>query len=179
MIKTVDQSLPAAFTEAALTDLVCFVLNYRFADSIGYKRIATVHGKICGQCIVTVNDDLHIRNFFHHFFQNIHGDINLTITVQLITEQIGHDHIIRFDLCEHVSCGSLINLNTGIVRIQFSAESCAQHKSCHNSVQHIGTGMITDNFFTFCLQSCTEHVIGCCLSVGSTYYKYFFSYLRG
>ena len=54
-----------------------------------------------------------------------------------------------------VVCGTngKTTTNTGIVRIQFSAESCAQHKSCHNSVQHIGTGMITDNFFTFCLHN--------------------------
>ena len=177
MIEAVDQSFSTAFTEPSLTDLVCFVLDHRFADPVGYKRISAVHGKICRQCIVTIDNDLHIRNLFHHFFQDVHGDIDLTITVQLVTEQIGHNHIIRFDPCEHMSCGCLIHLDTGIIRIQFSAESCPQHKGCHNSVQHVGTGMIADDLFPLCLKSCTEHVIGCGLSVGSAYYKYFFSYL--
>lgn len=65
------------------------------------------------------------------------GSYGIQGAVQLITEQIGHNHIIRSDPCEHMSCGCLIHLDTGIIRIQFSAEFCPQYKGCHNSVEHV------------------------------------------
>ena len=179
MIKTVNQTLTTAFAETSLSDLIGLAPEHRLADSVSYIRISAVHSQICRQRIIAVHNDFHIRNFPHHFLQDIHGNINLTITVQLIPEQIGHNHIVRLDPGKYVSCGCFVYLDTGIVCIQLSAWFCSQHKSSHNTVKHVGTCMIADYFLPLCLKSCAEHVVGSCLTVSSTYYKYLFSYLRG
>ena len=179
MIKTVNQTLTTAFAETSLSDFIGLAPEHRLADSVRHIWIPTVHSQICRQRIIAVHNDFHIRNFPHHFLQDIHGNVDLTITIQLISEQIGHNHIVRLDPGEYVSCGCFVYLDTGIVCIQFSAWFCSQHKSSHNSIEHIGTCMVTDHFLSLCLKPCAEHVVGCSFSIGSAYYEYFISYLGG
>ena len=52
-----------------------------------------------------------------------------------------------------------------------SIQSCPKYKCCHNTIQHIGAGMVTDDFLSLCLQCCTEHVVGRSLAIGTAYYK--------
>ena len=176
VIKTVLKSFPAAFAETSFSNFVCFIFHDRTTDSVINTCIATVLGKICRKSIITIYDQFHVRHFADHFFENIHGNIDLTVTIQLITEKIRHHHIIRFDLCKNMSGRCLINFNTGIICINMSIHSGAKCKRSHNTVQHIGSGVIADNFISFFLQCCTEHIIGSCLTIGSTDYKNVFSY---
>ena len=81
MIKTVLQTLSAFLTKTSFTDLVCLIFHDRTADSIINTRITAVHCHVCRQCIITVYDQFHIRNGTDHLFQNVHRNVDLTVTV--------------------------------------------------------------------------------------------------
>ena len=125
----------AFFTETPLPDLIRLaVVDHLFADAVGRIRIAAVHRKKCGQCVVSVDDHFHLRRAFHDFFQNIHGDVDLSVPVQLIPEQIGQHHIIWFEMREYPAGRRFINLDTGIVCLQVPGKSCRKGKSCRHTI---------------------------------------------
>ena len=165
MIKTIFQFLTASLAETSLPDLICRRFDHRFTDTISYIWIPGIHGKICRQGIITVYNNLHLRNLAHHFFQNVHSDINLSVSVKLVAEKICQKHIVRFDSRKNMSGGCFIGLNACIVRINFTIPFRSQHKCGNNSIEHIGTCMVTDYFLSFRFQCRTEHIVGSCLSI--------------
>ena len=64
-----------------------------------------------------------------------------------------------------MSGGCFIGLNACIVRINFTIPFRSQHKCGNNSIEHIGTCMVTDYFLSFRFQCRTEHIVGSCLSI--------------
>ena len=81
MIKTVLQTLSAFLAKTSFTDLICLISHNWMADSIINAWIAAVHRHICRQRIITVYNQLHIRNSADHLFQNVHRNVDLTVTV--------------------------------------------------------------------------------------------------
>ena len=120
MIKAVLQTLSAFLAKTSFTDLICLIFHDRTADSIINAWVATVHCHICWQRIITVYDQFHIRDGTDHLFQNIHRNVDLTVTVKLITEKIGHHHVIRFHTRKNMPGGCFIYLDTGIIRINMT-----------------------------------------------------------
>ena len=77
---------------------------------------------------------------------------------------------------KYPSCRSFINLDTCIIRIRLPLKPAPITKAATTPFKHVfGTGMVTDYFITFLLGCCTEHIVGCRLSIGSTYNKNVFS----
>ena len=179
MVKAVFQLGSALLAETSLTDLVCGTFLDRFADSIGNVRIAAVHGKVRGKCIINIDDDLHLWHCADHLFQNIHGNIDFPVTIQLITEQVCKKHVVRLQAWEYMPCGSLVNLDAGVICIQPACRSGSKHKSRYNAVQHIGAGMIAHYLLAFPFQRRTKHIVGCCFSIGSAGYEDFAPDLGG
>ena len=64
-----------------------------------------------------------------------------------------------------------------IVRINFTIPFRSQHKCGNNSIEHIGTCMVTDYFLSFRFQCRTEHIVGSCLSICTAGCKNSLSYL--
>ena len=143
---------PTFFTEPALFDLIDRFFKYFLTNSISCISIATFHGNISRQCIISIDNHFHIRCHHHGLFYQIHGNVDLSVTIQLITKQIGQHTIIWFKMRKNAKCRSFIYFNACIIRIQFSIPSCCQNKGCHTAIQHIGSGVVTHYFFILCFQ---------------------------
>ena len=138
VIKVILQPLPAPLTESSLPNLPgILLLEYLFGNAVGDIRIAAFHRQIGRECIIAVHNHGHIRCHLHCFFQQIHRDIDLTVPIELIPEQIRQHHIVRFKIRENTYGRRLVNLNTRIVRIQMSIVLRRQHESCSHTVKHI------------------------------------------
>jgi len=149
MIEFIIQSRPALFAEASLADLVLLSLflfrKYALCDPVSDISMSALHRQISRQSVIRVYDNFHIRRHLHRTVQHIHRNINLSIPIKLIAEKIRQHHIIRLHVRKDAQSRRLINLNTGIVRVQCSVILCRQHESSHHTRQHIRTGMIADN----------------------------------
>ena len=123
MIKMILHPGAAFFAEGALPDLtgILLILKILLSDTEGHIRISAFHGKIGGKGIVSVYDDFHFRRHLHGFFQKIHGNVDLTVPVQLVPEEIGQHHVIRLEMWKNPDCRSLVHLDAGIVCLQIAA----------------------------------------------------------
>ena len=134
VVKTVFQPGTTLFTKTAFPYLVCRALLDRLTDSICDVRISAVHSKIRRKRIIRIYDYLHFRYCADHLFQNVHGNINFTVAVQLVAEQISQKHVVRLQAWKYMAGRSLVYFNAGVICIQPACRSGSQHKGCYNTV---------------------------------------------
>ncbi len=107
MIELILQPLTAALTELSLTNLprASCITSLRAADSltdaIGNDRMPALLRQKCAQRVITIHDNLHIRSHVESLLQKIHRDIDLTVPVKLISEQIRQYAQIRLKMRKH------------------------------------------------------------------------------
>ena len=106
MVKMVIQLFSAAFAELTFTDLSCifFFLLTLLSDTKRNIFVTGIFCKKCRKCIIAIYDKCHIRSHMHGFLEQFHRNINLPVTVELITEKIGQNHIVRFKIRQNSYC---------------------------------------------------------------------------
>ena len=109
IVKPIGKRRAAAFADPPFPDLtgIC-VIRHLFTDPVCHIIIPAVHSQISRQRVVPIHDHFHLRRRLHDFFQDIHRNINLPVTVKLVAEQIQQQHVIRAQARQHVGKPQLI-----------------------------------------------------------------------
>ena len=128
-------------------------------DTVGDYLVSAFLCQVSAQGIVSVHDDLHVRRHVKCAPQKIHGDVNLSIAVQLVPEQIRHHTVIRFEERKNPYGRCLIDLNHRIVRIQPAADPGIQHKCSRHTHQHVGAGVVADHLSAIRFQRGADQII--------------------
>ena len=171
MIEPVFQTVAAALAELALPDLmrtsgrVSLRTGNLLADPVGDQGMPALLSQISAQRIVPVHDDPHLRSHIECLPEKVHRNINLSITIQLIPEQVRQHTYIRFKMRKYADCRRFIDLYNRIVRIQSPSRGSAQHKCRRHTHQHVGSRMVADNLSAFRFQRGADQVICRCLSI--------------
>ena len=137
VIKMIVHLGSAFFAEATFFDLIDGFIKYFFADAICHIGIAAFHGYIGGKSVIGNDNDLHVRRHLHGIRYQIHGNIDLSVPIQLIPKEIRQHHKIRFKMGKDPKSRGLIHFNAGIICIQCAIPFCRKYKRSNTAVQHV------------------------------------------
>ena len=180
MVKVIFHFFTAALAEPAFPDLPgIFILEYLLPDAESEMRIFIFQSQVGRQGIVTVDQHFHFRGHLHGTGEKVHGNVDLSVTVQLVTKKIGQYHIVRTEMRKYPDGRGLVYLNAGVVCLQVPGKSGSEDKSGGHAIEHIGTGTVADYLVSVSFQHRGQKVIGGSLAVCTADYKDIFFYFPG
>ena len=180
MVKVIFHFFTATLAEPAFPDFPgIFILEYLLSDAESEMRIFIFQSQVGRQGIVPIDQHFHFRGHLHGTGEEVHGNVDLSVTVQLVTEKVGQYHIVRAEMGKYPDSRGLVDLNAGVVCLQVAGKAGGKDKSGGHAVEHIRTGAVADYFVSVSFQHRGQKIIGGSLAVCTADYKDIFFYFAG
>ena len=140
-------------------------VKYLFIDAISDYRIGAQGGKSRKKAVVTVYNEACVWNCEKGFFDFIQNGVYFAKAVQLISEYIGEKNAVWPQHGQYLQSCQFVHFNTGIINVQAPFSISSKDKGSCNTVNHIGSGGIGEDFFSFCGNRLIQNIVYRSLSV--------------
>ena len=168
MVEVVVEPGAALLAEGALPNLmVVRLVKDLFLHAVGHIGVSAVDGQGGGQSVIGVDHQGHVGRQLDALLEQVHGDVQLAVAIQLIAKQVGQHHGVRLEEFQHPSGGRLVHLQTGVFRIEFPHPVGRQRQGGGHAGEHIGAGVVAHHRVSLPFQGGAEEIVGGGLAVGA------------
>ena len=166
MIEIILKRRTAVLTKTGFADHVN-IIGHFFTDAEADDAAGALFCQIGREGVVAIDDERHVRGFTDCLFESLHGQVDLTVAVELVAEETGEDHVVGLKVLQDPRGGGLVDFQARVVRIEIPQRSGFSRKCCGDTFEHVGTEPVGDDTKALRFEHGTEEIIGGRLAVGA------------